>query len=196
MLLAVVQLAEPILFGRMVDALAQGRGAFGLIGLWAAIGLFGILAGAVVAIAADRLAHRRRLAAMAEAFERAITLPVAYHAERGTGAVVRTILAGTDALFGLWLAVLREQLTAVVGILLLIPTAIRLDPRMAAILGLLALAYLALNLLVIRQTRAGQAAVERHHGGLAGRVGDVHRQRHRGAELHPPRRRDAGDARA
>ena len=64
---------------------------------------------------------------MADAFERAITLPVAYHAERGTGAVVRTILAGTDALFGLWLAVLREQLTALVGILLLIPTAIGLD---------------------------------------------------------------------
>jgi ATP-binding cassette subfamily B protein len=172
-LIAVVQLAEPILFGRMVDALAQGRGAFGIIGLWAAFGLFGILAGALVATAADRLAHRRRLAAMADAFERAITLPVAWHAERGTGAVVRTILAGTDALFSLWLAVLREQLTSVVGILLLIPTAIRLDPRMAAILGLLALAYLALNLLVIRKTRAGQAAVERHHGGVAGRVGDV-----------------------
>ena len=139
-LLAVVQLAEPILFGRMVDALASGSGAFGLIGLWAGFGLFGILAGALVAIAADRLAHRRRLAAMAGAFERAITLPIAWHAERGTGAVVRTILAGTDALFGLWLAVLREQLTAVVSILLLIPTAIGLDARMAAILGVLAVA--------------------------------------------------------
>ena len=90
---------------------------------------------------------------MAAAFERAITLPISYHAERGTGAVVRTILAGTDALFSLWLAVLREQLTAIVSILLLIPTAIRLDPRMAGILALLAVAYLALNLLVIRKTR-------------------------------------------
>ena len=44
---------------------------------------------------------------------------------------------------------------------------------MAAILGVLAVAYLALNVLVIRKTRAGQRAVERHHGGLAGRVGDV-----------------------
>jgi ATP-binding cassette subfamily B protein len=68
----------------MVDALATGRGAYGLIGIWAAFGLFGILAGALVATAADRLAHRRRLAAMAAAFERAITLPIAWHAERGT----------------------------------------------------------------------------------------------------------------
>jgi ATP-binding cassette, subfamily B, beta-glucan exporter len=171
--LAVVQLAEPILFGRMVDELAQGSGAFGVIGLWAAFGLFGILAGALVAVAADRLAHRRRLAAMAAAFERAITLPISYHARRGTGAVVHAILAGTDALFGLWLAVLREQLTAIVSIVFMIPAAVALDPRMAAILLLLALAYLAMNLLVIRKTREGQAVVERHHGGLSGRVGDV-----------------------
>ena len=32
---AVVQLAEPVLFGRMIDSLAAGTGAFGLIGLWA-----------------------------------------------------------------------------------------------------------------------------------------------------------------
>lgn len=171
--LAVVQLAEPILFGRMVDSLAAGRDAFGVIGLWAAFGLFGIVAGALVAVASDRLAHRRRLAAMADAFDHAIVLPVSYHAARGTGAVVRNILAGTDALFSIWLAVLREQLTAVVSLVLLIPAAIRLDPRMAAILGGLGVAYLALNLVVIRKTREGQATVERHHGGVSGRVGDV-----------------------
>jgi ATP-binding cassette subfamily B protein len=171
--LAGVQLAEPILFGRMVDRLAEGSGAFGIIGLWAAFGLFGILAGALVAVAADRLAHRRRLAAMADAFERAITLPISYHAARGTGAVVRNILSGTDALFSLWLSVLREQLTSVVSIVFLIPAALGLDPRMAGILFLLALAYLALNVLVVRKTRQGQAAVERHQGGLSGRVGDV-----------------------
>ena len=106
-----MQLAEPILFGRMINALAHGRCAFGLIGLWAGLGLLGILTGALVAIAADRLAHRRRLAAMAAAFERAITLPIGYHAAKGSGAVVRSILAGTDALAAFWLAFLREHLT-------------------------------------------------------------------------------------
>ncbi|HEY0213966.1 MAG TPA: hypothetical protein VGC40_10330, partial [Paenirhodobacter sp.] len=43
---AVVQLAEPVLFGRMVDRLAEGTGAFTLIGLWAAFGLAGILSSA------------------------------------------------------------------------------------------------------------------------------------------------------
>lgn len=171
--MAVVQLAEPILFGRMVDALAGGTSAFRLIGIWAAFGLFGIVAGAVVAIAADRLAHRRRMAALGDAFSTAITLPISYHAEKGSGTVVRAILAGTDALFVVWLGVLREQLTAVAGILFMIPTALRLNPTMAGVLILLGMVYLALNLVVIRKTRTGQAAVERNSGTLFGRVGDV-----------------------
>ena len=36
--IGVVQLAEPILFGRVVDALSRGEGAFPTIALWAALG--------------------------------------------------------------------------------------------------------------------------------------------------------------
>jgi len=171
--IAIVQLAEPILFGWVVDALSKGEGAFRIIAMWAALGLFSILASVVVAVAADRLAHRRRLAAMSLAFERAITLPIGWHAEKGSGAVVRTILSGTDSLFWLWLSFLREQLTAIVGIILLIPTAISLDARMAAILAVLAIVYLGLNILVVRRTSDGQAAIEHYHTNVYGRVGDV-----------------------
>ena len=87
------------------------------------------LAGAVVAIAADRLAHRRRLAAMSQAFERAITMPVSLacrerHRRRGAHDPRRD----RRALQRTGSAALREQLTAVVGIVLLIPTAIRHRP--------------------------------------------------------------------
>ena len=88
--ISLIQLAEPILFGRVVDSLSRGQEAFGYIALWALLGLFGIIAGAGVAVYSDRLAHRRRLAAMADAFERAMTLPAGYHAERGSGAVIRS----------------------------------------------------------------------------------------------------------
>ena len=171
--IGLVQLAEPILFGRVVDALSRGSGAFPIIGLWAALGLFGIAASVVVAVIADRLAHRRRLAAMAGAFEQAITLPLSYHAERGSGSVVRAILAGTDRLFWLWLSAMREQLTALTSILLLIPTAISMDWRMALILAALAVCYVFMNLMVMRKTRSGQAAVEQFHSSVSGRVGDV-----------------------
>ena len=48
---ALVQLAEPVLFGRVVDALSHGEGAFPIIGVWAALGLFGIVASVTVASA-------------------------------------------------------------------------------------------------------------------------------------------------
>ena len=173
MVIAVVQVYEQKLFGWVVDALAKGGEAFPIIALWAALGLGSILAGVVVAVAADRLAHRRRLAAMGLAFERAITLPISYHAEKGSGAVVRTILSGTDALFWLWLSFLREQLTAIVGIVFLVPVALNIDARMTAILGVLAIVYLLLNIIVVRKTSDGQAAIESFHNNVYGRVGDV-----------------------
>jgi len=171
--IGLVQLAEPILLGRVVDALSRGGEAFPTIALWAALGLAGILASVLVAVFADRLAHRRHLAAMAEVFERAITLPQGYHADRGSGAVVRTILGGTDALFWLWLGALREQATAVTGIVLLVPAALGMDVRMAAILMLLAVMYAVMNAYVMRKTKDGQANVERYNSVVYGRVGDV-----------------------
>ena len=173
MAIAGVQVYEQVLFGWVVDALSKGDGAFPIIGMWAALGLFGIAASVIVAVASDRLAHRHRLNAMGLAFERAITLPISYHAEKGSGAVVRAILSGTDQLFWLWLSFLREQLSAIVSILLLVPTALSMDVRMASILGVLALVYLAINIAVVRKTSDGQAAIEQYHSDVFGRVGDV-----------------------
>ena len=171
--IAAVQVYEQVLFGWVVDALAKGNQAFPIIGLWAALGLFGILATVTVAVSSDRLAHRHRLNAMGLAFERAITLPISYHAEKGSGTVVRAILSGTDQLFWLWLSFLREQLSAIVSIAFMIPTALSIDVRMASILAILAAVYLALNIVVVRKTSDGQAAVEQYHSNVFGRVGDV-----------------------
>jgi ATP-binding cassette subfamily B protein len=171
--IAVVQLAEPVLFGRVVDALSKGEKAFPIIGLWALLGLFNIGASAALAVNADRLAHRQRLAAMGKAFERAITLPIGYHAEQGSGRVVRIMLAGSDQLFALWLSFLREHLTALAGVILLIPAALAIDMRLAALLAALAVLYFLANYIVIRRTHGGQADVERYHQTVSGRVGDV-----------------------
>jgi ATP-binding cassette subfamily B protein len=171
--LGAVPIAEQVLLARVVDALALGQGAFPIIGLWAAVGFVGIVAGVVVSVMADRLAHRRRLAALGQAFEHAIILPISYHAEKGSGAVVRTILAGTDALFWNCLSFLREQLVALVGIIVLVPTAIYMNPVMALILAVLAVVYVLANVYVARRTSDDQAAVEQYHNNVYGRVGDV-----------------------
>jgi len=171
--LGIVPIGEQVLLARVVDALALGQGAFPIIGLWALLGFVGIVAGVIVAVMADRLAHRRRLAALGQAFEHAIILPISYHAEKGSGAVVRTILAGTDALFWNWLSFLREQFVAFVGLLVLVPTAIYMNARMALILAALAVIYVLANVFVARKTSHDQAAVEQYHSNVYGRVGDV-----------------------
>jgi ATP-binding cassette subfamily B protein len=171
--IAVVQLAEPILFGKVVDALSKGGKAFPIIGLWAALGLFNIMASMALAIMADRLAHRQRLAAMSIAFERAITLPLSYHSQQGSGRVVRILLAGTDQLFALWLSFLREHLTAILSIVLLIPAALSIDARLAALLAALAVLYFLANTVIVKRTHGGQATVEQYHQDVFGRVGDV-----------------------
>ncbi len=170
---ALVLVYEQVLFGRVVDALANKRDATPIILQWAGLGLFSILAGVIVAVMADRLAHRKRLEAMRLGFERSITLPISYHSKLGTGAMVRTILEGANTLFGLWLSFLREQTTAFVGILFLVPTALYMNWRLAVLLGLLAVVYTILNVVVVYRTSGGQEAVERYHIGVAGRVGDV-----------------------
>ncbi len=171
--LGIVPIAEQVLLARVVDALALGQGAFPIIGLWALVGFIGIVAGVIVAVMADRLAHRHRLAALGQAFEHAIVLPISYHAEKGSGAVVRTILAGTDALFWNWLSFLREQFVAFVGLIVLVPTAIYMNAQMALILAALAVTYVLANVYVARRTSNDQAAVERYHNNVYGRVGDV-----------------------
>ena len=171
--LGIVPIAEQVLLARVVDALALGGAAFPIIGLWAVLGFIGIIAGVIVAVMADRLAHRRRLAALGQAFEHAIVLPISYHAEKGSGAVVRTILAGTDALFWNWLSFLREQFVAFVGLIVLVPTAVYMNAQMAVILAALAVVYVLANVYVARRTSKDQAAVEQYHNNVYGRVGDV-----------------------
>lgn len=171
--IGLIQMAEPILFGIVVNALTTGADVWIPIIVWAVLGFIGIIASVMLSVAADRLAHKRRLAAMHEAFERAITLPISYHAERGTGSVIRTIVAGADALFGTWLSFMREQCTALVAIAVVLPVAFWMEWRLALLLVLLSALFAVANAFVVRRTHGGQAAVETHHMQLSSRVGDA-----------------------
>ena len=171
MTLGLIQLAEPVLFGRVVEALSKGQATRDLIFIWAGLGLFGIVAGVLVAMAADRLSHRLRLTVLADAFERVISLPS--HQQGESGSTVRILLAGSDALFWMWLTFLREHLAALVSMAFLIPTAIQMQAQLAGILGILAVVYTLANIIVVRKSQSGQEAVEGHNSGLFGQVGDV-----------------------
>ena len=71
-----VTIAEPILFGRIIDAISDKRDVVPTLALWAGLGAFNIVAFVLVARGADRLAHARRAGVLCESFERVITMPL------------------------------------------------------------------------------------------------------------------------
>jgi glucan exporter ATP-binding protein len=171
-ILAAVTIAEPILFGRVIDSIAERTGIFATLLLWAGLGIFNIIAFVVVARSADRLAHARRVEVLSAAFERSIRMPLSWHHERGTSNVLHTLLRAVDTLFGLWLEFMRTHLATAVALTLLVPTALSMDFRMTAVLFVLGALYFLIGRMVMKRTKEGQAAVERHHHTVFAHVSD------------------------
>jgi len=170
--LAIVAIAEPILFGRIIDAITDKTDLVPTLALWAGLGAFNIVAFVLVARGADRIAHARRAGVICDSFERVITMPLSWHHERGTSNTLHTLLRAVDALFSLWLEFMRQHLSTFVALVLLVPVAISLDLRMSMVLVVLGILYIAIGRLVMRKTSAGQKSVERHYHKVFDHVSD------------------------
>src|SRR5580693_1197415 len=180
--LAIAQFVEPVLFGHIIDALSGAlpndigsavRVLAPLIGAWVAFGLFIIAASTLVAWFADRPAHRRRNPVLADFFEHVLQLPLAYHAGAHSGRQLKVMLAGTDTLWWLWVQFFREHFAAFVFIVVLLPTTLILNWRLALPLLLLCVAFTVLTVIVMRRAEAMQRAVERHYSDLAETAADA-----------------------
>jgi len=180
--LALAQFAEPVLFGRIIDALAGAKaGESGvwlpvllpLVAAWVGFGLFTIVCGALVALYADRLAHRRRHAVLSNYFEHVIQLPLSFHSATHSGRLMKVMLAGTDTLWALWLGFFREHLAAFAATVILLPMALYMNWRLALLLFALCFVFVILTTLVLRKTETLQSTVERYYSDLAERASDT-----------------------
>jgi ATP-binding cassette, subfamily B, beta-glucan exporter len=180
--LAAAAFAGPVLFGRIVDTLADSstrpaheswRQIIILLGVWGVIGIGSIGAGILVALHADRLCQRRRLAAMSRYFEHVLQLPPAFHGATHSGRQLKIMWQGADTLFGTWLSLLRENLATSVTLLVLLPLTLFLNWRLGALLIVLVGAIAVLTWFVFSRTHAAQAQVEGYHSALAEQAGDA-----------------------
>ncbi|MBV9968544.1 MAG: ATP-binding cassette domain-containing protein, partial [Xanthobacteraceae bacterium] len=180
--LAGAMFAEPVLFGRIVDALAGTQAAATtaswpdlakLIVAWVGFGLFSILTGAVIALYADRLAHGRRQAVLTDFFDHVLQLPLLFHGESHSGRLMKVMLAGTDALWVLWLDFFRESFAAAATLMVLLPLAIYLNWPLGLMMLVVAVIFAVLTGLVIYKTETLQRNVERHYSDLAERASDA-----------------------
>jgi len=173
--LAGVYFLEPWLFGRVVDALAAKghHDAWRLIGWWAAVGIGGVIASVWISLYADRLAHRRRLAAITQFFEHAVALPLSFHGQHHTGRLLRIMHGGTGNLFSLWLGFFREHLATLLSILVMIPLALRMNWKLALLMIGLMVTFAVSNTIAMRRTLKRQGEVEELHHEITERAGDV-----------------------
>jgi glucan exporter ATP-binding protein len=179
---AFAQFAEPLLLGRVVDRLAAAQGAgrapqWGeitpLVAAWGGFGLFTILAGVVVALHSDRLAQRRRMAAMADFFAHLMRLPASYHEKTHTGRLTKIMLDGPNAMFGLWLTFFREHCAAFVALFITLPATLAVNWRFGVVLiGLVGFFAVAMNY-VIRGTKRNQGEADGVYHLMASRVADA-----------------------
>ena len=182
MALASAQFAEPVLLGRIIDTLtgAQARGEppswsrLGvLLAAWAGFGLFTIVCGTLIALYADRLAHRRRHVVLTGYFEHVLQLPLSYHGNTHSGRLMKVMLQGTDALWGLWVGFFRDHLSSFISLLVLLPISLFINWRLASLLIALCVVFASLTALIVRKTQSMQSSVERHYSDLAERASDA-----------------------
>ncbi len=176
------QFAEPVLFGRVINLLTRSdtmtnksviHGAEVLLVIWAAIGLVGIFAHIIMAVQAERLAHRNRLAAMAKFFRHVLSLPPSFHRDRQSGRLMKMMLSGADGLFWIWLSFFREHLATLLATLVLLPLTIILNWQLAIALILLVVVFCTFTILTISKTETAQRQVESYHSTLAGTAQDA-----------------------
>ncbi len=176
LLIAGLLFVEPLLFGRVIQMLADGATmgpAVTLLGSWAGVGLLGIVASIAASLHAERLAHRNRLQAMARFYQHVLALPPAFHGDTRTGGLMKVMLSGADTMFWLWLSLFRDQLGIWLALIILPPLTLFLNWRLAIALVVLVALFAVLILFVVRKTEGGQRRAQHWQIELVGTAQDA-----------------------
>lgn len=180
--LAAAQFAEPVLFGRIIDKLAEAQKSdvplqwdalAPLIAAWVGFGLFTIAAAVLVALHSDRLSHRRRLAVMGAYFEHVLHLPLSFHTASHSGRLLKGMLDGAAGMASIWLSFFRENCASILALFVMLPLSLFLNWRLACLLIVLVFFFGLLTAYVLRRTEGLQSRVESYNTDLAERASDA-----------------------
>ncbi|MGA6975740.1 MAG: glucan ABC transporter ATP-binding protein/ permease, partial [Pseudolabrys sp.] len=106
-------------------------------------------------------------------FEHVLQLPLSYHGNTHSGRLMKMMLQGTEALWGLWVGFFRDNLSSLVSLLVLLPISLFINWRLALLLIILCIVFAVLTTLIVRKTERLQSSVERHYSDLAERASDT-----------------------
>src|SRR4029077_12832017 len=180
--LASAMFVEPLLFGRLIDTLAnaqarvsdlQLRDLMLLLAAWVGFALFTIVCGTLVALHADRLAHRQYQVVRTVFFEHVLQLPLRYHTGSHSGRLVKVMMTGTNTLWGLWLSFFREHFASFVTLIVLLPLTLVINWRYGLLMIVLCAVFAVLIALVVRRSEQLQGQVERYYTDVSERTTDT-----------------------
>src|SRR5712691_3566442 len=180
--LASAMFVEPILFGRIVDTLANSQTRASqlawtdltlLVGAWVGFGLFIIVCSTLVALHADRLAHRQYQVVRTMFFEHVLQLPLTYYTGSHSGRLVKVMMTGTNTLWGLWLSFFREHFASFVSLVVLLPLTLVINWRYGLLMIALCAVFATLIALVVARSEQLQSTVEGYYSDVAERTTDT-----------------------
>ena len=180
--LASAMFVEPVLFGRIVDTLANAQARTSqlawqdlmmLVGAWVGFGLFIIVCSTLVALHADRLAHRQYQVVRTMFFEHVLQLPLSYYTGSHSGRLVKVMMTGTQTLWSLWLSFFREHFASCISLIVLLPLTLFINWRYGLMLILLCAVFAAVIGLVIHKSERLQSTVEGYYSDVAERTTDT-----------------------
>jgi ATP-binding cassette, subfamily B, beta-glucan exporter len=180
--LASAMFVEPVLFGRIVDTLANAQARISqlawrdlmmLVGAWVGFGLFIIVCSTLVALHADRLAHRQYQVVRTMFFEHVLQLPLSYYTGAHSGRLVKVMMTGTNTLWALWLSFFREHFASFVSLIVLLPLTLFINWRYGLMLILLCAVFAVVIALVVGKSERLQSTVEGYYSDVAERTADT-----------------------
>ena len=180
--LAAAMFIEPMLFGRIIDTLAnsQSRAAeldwtrlVTLLAAWGGFALFTIVAGTLISLHADRLSHRQYQVVRTMFFEHVLQLPLSYHTGAHSGRLVKVMVTGTNTLWSLWLSFFREHFVSLISIVVLLPATLFINWRYGLLLIGLCVVFAILIALIISRSESLQNQVERFYSDVSERTTDT-----------------------
>src|SRR5712692_2230523 len=180
--IASAMFAEPWLFGRIINMLADSQGRVVqlnwqdlmlLVGAWVGFALFSIVCGTLVALHADRLAHRQYQVVRTMFFEHVLQLPLSYHTGAHSGRLMKVMITGTNTLWGLWLSFFREHFASFTSLFVLLPLTLFINWRYGLLLIALCGVFAILIALVVSRSETLQRTVEGYYSDVAERTTDA-----------------------
>ncbi|HEX4340799.1 MAG TPA: glucan ABC transporter ATP-binding protein/ permease [Polyangiaceae bacterium] len=177
--LAVAQFAEPWFFGRIIDALGRATLSNWVSVLsrwvlaWIAVGLFNIGGSVAVALHADRLSHRRRLAITTHYFRHVLSLPLSFHAGMHSGRVLKVMSSGAEAMWNVWLNFFRTHCAPLLSLFVLLPCCMMFDTRLGLLMMALVGTFAFGMWRLMNATFSRQNVVNEEHAALSEHAADA-----------------------